>query len=93
MQFVQHQPGSVVRRPRTTESRRSVPVTRSFHHPVRLLLVAGPGGQWGRVAPYLRVVVLEHELGHRADAIAGVVGVVSRAKENQADCDAGATTK
>ncbi len=43
--------------------------------------------------PYLPVVVLEHELGHRANALAGVVGVVPRAEENQADCDAGVTTK
>jgi len=43
--------------------------------------------------PYLPVVVLEHELGHRANALADVVGVVPRAEENQADCDAGVTTK
>ncbi|HSP37118.1 MAG TPA: neutral zinc metallopeptidase [Frankiaceae bacterium] len=43
--------------------------------------------------PYLPVVVLQHELGHRADHIADIVGVVSRSEENQADCDAGANTK
>ena len=42
--------------------------------------------------PYLPVVVLEHELGHRADKIASSVGVISRSEENQADCDAGVTT-
>jgi predicted metalloprotease len=43
--------------------------------------------------PYLPVVVLEHELGHRANRIAHMVGVVSRSEENQADCEAGANTK
>ena len=42
--------------------------------------------------PYLPVVVLEHELGHRADAIARTTGVISRSEENQADCNAGVTT-
>ncbi len=42
--------------------------------------------------PYLPVVVLEHELGHRANKIASSVGVISRSEENQADCDAGVTT-
>ena len=42
--------------------------------------------------PYLPVVVLEHELGHRASKIAGTVGVISRSEENQADCLAGVTT-
>jgi predicted metalloprotease len=42
--------------------------------------------------PYLPVVVLEHELGHRANRIADDVGVISRSEENQADCDAGVTT-
>jgi predicted metalloprotease len=42
--------------------------------------------------PYLPVVVLEHELGHRANYIARSVGVISRSEENQADCDAGLTT-
>jgi predicted metalloprotease len=43
--------------------------------------------------PYLPVVVLQHELGHRANKIDGQVGVVSRSEENQADCEAGATTR
>lgn len=42
--------------------------------------------------PYLPVVVLEHELGHRADHIANTIGPISRSEENQADCDAGVTT-
>ncbi len=42
--------------------------------------------------PYLPVAVLEHELGHRANAIARTTGVISRSEENQADCDAGVTT-
>jgi uncharacterized protein len=42
--------------------------------------------------PYLPVVVLEHELGHRANFIARSEGVISRSEENQADCDAGLTT-
>ncbi|MCW2549398.1 MAG: hypothetical protein JWN96_3858 [Mycobacterium sp.] len=42
--------------------------------------------------PYLPVVVLEHEVGHRANQIDDAVGVVSRSEENQADCDAGVTT-
>jgi predicted metalloprotease len=45
-----------------------------------------------RGGPYLPVVVLEHELGHRADKIASSVGVISRSEENEADCDAGVTT-
>ena len=43
--------------------------------------------------PYLPVVVLQHELGHRANHLADMQGVVSRSEENQADCEAGATTK
>jgi uncharacterized protein len=43
--------------------------------------------------PYLPVVVLQHELGHRANRIGGLEGAVSRSEENQADCEAGATTK
>jgi predicted metalloprotease len=43
--------------------------------------------------PYLPVVVLQHELGHRANHLADTQGVVSRSEENQADCEAGATTK
>jgi predicted metalloprotease len=43
--------------------------------------------------PYLPVVVLQHELGHRANHLAGTTGVVSRSEENQADCEAGVTTK
>jgi predicted metalloprotease len=43
--------------------------------------------------PYLPVVVLQHELGHRANHLANVEGVVSRSEENQADCEAGATTR
>jgi uncharacterized protein len=42
--------------------------------------------------PFLPVVVLMHELGHRADHILGVVGPISRSEENQADCSAGVTT-
>jgi uncharacterized protein len=42
--------------------------------------------------PYLPVVVLEHEVGHRANRIDNAVGLVSRSEENQADCDAGVTT-
>jgi predicted metalloprotease len=42
--------------------------------------------------PYLPVVVLQHELGHRANHLGHTVGVVSRSEENQADCEAGATT-
>lgn len=42
--------------------------------------------------PYLPVVVLEHEVGHRADEIDDSVGRISRSEENQADCDAGVTT-
>lgn len=42
--------------------------------------------------PYLPVVILQHELGHRANRIADQVGVVSRSEENQADCEAGADT-
>ncbi|MDQ1632595.1 MAG: uncharacterized protein QOJ32_2760 [Frankiaceae bacterium] len=43
--------------------------------------------------PYMPVVVLQHELGHRANRIADQQGVVSRSEENQADCEAGATTR
>jgi predicted metalloprotease len=43
--------------------------------------------------PYLPVVVLQHELGHRANHLGGNEGVASRSEENQADCEAGATTK
>jgi uncharacterized protein len=39
--------------------------------------------------PYQPVLVLDHELGHRANHLARTVGRVSRAEENQADCDAG----
>ena len=42
--------------------------------------------------PYLPVVILEHELGHRAAQLGGYVGVISRSEENQADCSAGVTT-
>ena len=42
--------------------------------------------------PYLPVVVLEHELGHRANEIDDTIGPISRSEENQADCDAGVTT-
>jgi predicted metalloprotease len=42
--------------------------------------------------PYPPVVVLEHEVGHRANDLAGTVGVISRSEENQADCDAGVTS-
>ncbi len=42
--------------------------------------------------PFLPVVVLMHELGHRADRIAGVTGPISRSEENQADCSSGVTT-
>lgn len=38
---------------------------------------------------YQPILVLDHELGHRANHLAGTVGVVSRAEENQADCEAG----
>ena len=43
--------------------------------------------------PYLPVVVLQHELGHRANHLGDTEGVVSRSEENQADCEAGVTTK
>lgn len=43
--------------------------------------------------PYLPVVVLQHELGHRANHLGDMQGVVSRSEENQADCEAGATTQ
>lgn len=39
--------------------------------------------------PYQPVLVLDHELGHRANQLAHTVGRVSRSEENQADCDAG----
>jgi uncharacterized protein len=42
--------------------------------------------------PYLPVVVLQHELGHRANHLDGLQGAVARSEENQADCEAGATT-
>jgi predicted metalloprotease len=43
--------------------------------------------------PYLPVVVLQHELGHRANRLGDAQGVVSRSEENQADCEAGVTTR
>jgi predicted metalloprotease len=43
--------------------------------------------------PYLPVVVLQHELGHRANHIGDLTGVVRRSEENQADCEAGAASK
>ncbi|MDT3446010.1 neutral zinc metallopeptidase [Pseudofrankia sp. BMG5.37] len=39
------------------------------------------------------MLVLMHELGHRASALTNRVGVVSRSEENQADCLAGAEAK
>lgn len=42
--------------------------------------------------PYLPVVVLQHELGHRANSLADGEGVVERSEENQADCEAGSST-
>jgi predicted metalloprotease len=51
-------------------------------------------GQLAQVGgPYLPVVVLEHEEGHRADRLGNHVGAISRSEENQADCDAGASTR
>ena len=47
---------------------------------------------WHKGGPFLPVVVLMHELGHRADHILGVVGPISRSEENQADCSAGVET-
>jgi predicted metalloprotease len=47
---------------------------------------------YAKGGPYLPVVVLEHEVGHRANEIDDAVGKVSRSEENQADCDAGVTT-
>jgi hypothetical protein len=47
---------------------------------------------YAKGGPYLPVVVLMHELGHRADHLANDVGPISRSEENQADCDAGVTT-
>jgi uncharacterized protein len=49
-------------------------------------------GLFQKGGPFLPVVVLMHELGHRADHIAGVVGPISRSEENQADCSAGVET-
>ncbi len=49
-------------------------------------------GLFQKGGPFLPVVVLMHELGHRADHILGVVGPISRSEENQADCSAGVTT-
>ncbi len=43
--------------------------------------------------PNYPLFVLLHEIGHRADRIAGTVGAVSRAEENQADCLTGLQTK
>jgi predicted metalloprotease len=43
--------------------------------------------------PYLPVVVLEHEEGHRANRLGNHVGAISRSEENQADCEAGASTR
>jgi uncharacterized protein len=47
---------------------------------------------YAKGGPFLPVVVLMHELGHRADHILGVVGPISRSEENQADCSAGVET-
>jgi hypothetical protein len=49
-------------------------------------------GLYKKGGPFLPVVVLMHELGHRADRIAGAVGPISRSEENQADCSAGVET-
>lgn len=43
--------------------------------------------------PYLPVVVLEHEYGHRANTLAGWAGTTSLYEEDQADCEAGASTR
>jgi predicted metalloprotease len=43
--------------------------------------------------PTFPVFVLMHELGHRADRISDTVGVITLSEENQADCDAGLTTR
>ncbi len=48
--------------------------------------LAGVGG------PSFPLFVLMHELAHRGDRIAGSLGVVNRAEENQADCFAGRQT-
>jgi predicted metalloprotease len=50
------------------------------------------GSLFQKGGPFLPVVVLMHELGHRADHILGVVGPISRSEENQADCSAGVET-
>jgi hypothetical protein len=50
------------------------------------------GGLYQKGGPFLPVVVLMHELGHRADHILGVTGPISRSEENQADCSAGVET-
>ncbi len=49
-------------------------------------------GLYQKGGPFLPVVVLMHELGHRADHILGVTGPISRSEENQADCSAGVET-
>jgi predicted metalloprotease len=49
-------------------------------------------GLYQKGGPFLPVVVLMHELGHRADHILGVTGPISRSEENQADCSAGTET-
>jgi predicted metalloprotease len=43
--------------------------------------------------PTFPLFVLMHELGHRADRIGNTTGAVSLSEENQADCDAGLTTR
>lgn len=43
--------------------------------------------------PYLPIVVLEHEYGHRGDSLAGHLGTTSLYEEDQADCAAGAQTR
>src|SRR5262249_56307934 len=43
--------------------------------------------------PYLPVVVLEHEYGHRGDELGRHLGSTSLFEEDQADCDAGAQTR
>src|SRR5262249_20082032 len=60
------------------------PADDTVAYSVELLKTLYPDG-----GAYQPVLVLDDELGHRADRIAGTVGVISRAEENQADCDAG----
>lgn len=43
--------------------------------------------------PTFPLFVLMHELGHRANRIGNTVGVITLSEENQADCDAGLTTR